>query len=190
MLGDGMSSYVTGTIKVKDRVVIILDLEHLMMEFLPAKERDSAAEYPVELLERRKQVRLIYAEDSGVIRKMMLKTLSSGGYSNVKSFEHGKAAYDYILELRQLVSVGGGTITDHVDCIITDIEMPQMDGLTLCKSIKEQSDGAAIPAVIVYSSLINEGMAKKCSSVGADAQVSKPHGDEILSVLDQLCLNG
>jgi len=191
MTGAVMSSYVTGTIKIDGRVIVILDLEHLMLEFSGVDLEASMAEPcddPEELCARRESVNLIYAEDSGVIRKMMMNTLILGGYKNVKSFEHGRAAYDYILSLRQRCEDDGTDISNYVDCIITDIEMPQMDGLTLCKSIKEQANSEHIPAVVVYSSLINDSMAKKCKSVGADAQVSKPHGNEIIQVLDQLCL--
>lgn len=190
--GDDEASYVTGTIKIEGRVIVILDLEHLMLEF-------SADEHPVfedpeksaaspERKEKRQQVRIIYAEDSTIIRKMMIKTLQTGGYEQVSAFEHGKAAYEHIEQLREQAAAEGKSIRDYIDCIITDIEMPQMDGLTLCRSVKENSRDQHIPAVIVYSSLVNEEMARKCRSVGADAQISKPHGDEILRILDDFCL--
>ena len=194
MAGSVMSSYVTGTIKIDGRVIVILDLEHLMLEFSGVdieKSMFESCDNPDEQdaqYARRESVNLIYAEDSGVIRKMMMNTLKIGGYKNVKAFEHGRAAYEYILSLMQRCEEDGTNLSDHVDCVITDIEMPQMDGLTLCKSIKEQFNSEHIPAVVVYSSLINDSMAKKCKSVGADAQVSKPHGNEIIHVLDQLCL--
>lgn len=187
------ASYVTGTIKIEKRVVLILDLEQLMFEFLPEfqvsspQENGEIARAP-ELKAARENVRILYAEDSGIIRKLMLNTLRTGGYTQVKSFEHGQAAYDFIDSLRTQAASEGKSIRDFVDCIITDIEMPQMDGLTLCKSIKDNPKDSEIPAVVVYSSLVNDEMARKCKSVGADAQVSKPHGDEILRVIDSLCL--
>ena len=192
MTGDVLSSYVTGTIKIDNRVIVILDLEHLMLEFAPemaVKLGAVSKEEPCELTERREKLKIIYAEDSGVIRKMMLNTLESGGYKNVVAFEHGRSAYEYILELNQRYLAEGGQLTDYIGCIITDIEMPQMDGLTLCKNIKDMNFGGSIPSVVVYSSLINESMTKKCKSVGADAQISKPHGTDIIDVLDRLCLN-
>lgn len=192
MTGDVLSSYVTGTIKIDNRVIVILDLEHLMLEFAPemaVKLEAVTEEGPCELTERREKLKIIYAEDSGVIRRMMLNTLESGGYKNVVAFEHGRSAYEYILELNQRYLAEGGPLEDYIGCIITDIEMPQMDGLTLCKNIKDMNFGGSIPSVVVYSSLINESMTKKCKSVGADAQISKPHGTDIIDVLDSLCLN-
>lgn len=184
--------YATGTIKIDGRVIIILDLEHLILEYLPEDSANSESEVVTEADERfveRGKMHLVYAEDSKIIRKMMLQTLKESGYSNVKSFEHGGLAYDYLMELKETAGAVGETLSDRVDCVITDIEMPRMDGLTLCKNLKDAADDQAIPAVVVYSSLVNEEMAKKCQSVGADAQISKPHGHEIIDVIDELCFN-
>ncbi|MFP4157344.1 MAG: response regulator [Opitutales bacterium] len=142
----------------------------------------------MEKLEIRGQKHIIYAEDSHIIRKMMLRTLEEHGYTNVKSFEHGGSAYDYLIDLKNKSEADGESLADRVDCVITDIEMPRMDGLTLCKNLKEAASEREIPSVVVYSSLVNEEMVQKCQSVGADAQISKPHGHEIIEVIDQLCL--
>ena len=185
------NSYVTGTIKIDGRVIVILDLEHLILEYLPQAEAEQTEELGTsesEKLEIRGQKHIIYAEDSHIIRKMMLRTLDEHGYTNVKSFEHGGSAYDYLMDLKKEAEEAGESLADRVDCVITDIEMPRMDGLTLCKNIKDAASEREIPSVVVYSSLVNEEMAKKCQSVGADAQISKPHGGEIIEVIDKLCL--
>lgn len=188
-IADNMGGYVTGTIKIEGRVVLILDLEHLMLEYLPAEQQA-----PVEVAPERKQlrqnVRIIYAEDSPVVRKLMIKTLHEGGYTQVESFPHGQAAFERLEEIREKAVAEEKSILDYVDCIITDIEMPQMDGLTLCRMVKESTGGGHIPSVVVFSSLVNQEMAQKCKAVGADAQISKPHGGEILRILDDLCLQG
>jgi len=183
-------SYVTGTIKIDGRVIIILDLEHLVLEYVPqdeAKVEGASADGDDDKFEERGKMNLVYAEDSRIIRKMMLNTLKEHGYTNVKSFEHGGLAYEYLIEQKEAATAAGETLADRVDCVITDIEMPRMDGLTLCKNLKEAASEKEIPSVVVYSSLVNEEMAKKCQSVGADAQISKPHGHEIVDVIDELC---
>jgi len=184
-------SYVTGTIKISDRVIVILDLEHLILEYLPQEEN---AEKPSEdsmsdRFKDRGEKTIVYAEDSQIIRKMMLKTLAENGYTDVVSFEHGGLAYKYLTELKNSAEAEGKSLADRIDCVITDIEMPQMDGLTLCKNLKESAAGREIPSVVVYSSLVNKEMARKCKSVGADAQISKPHGREIVEVIDHLCFD-
>lgn len=187
--GDIDQGYVTGTIKIDGRVIVILDLEHLILEYLPQKEEEMGEVSSSEsaLFEKRARKNIIYAEDSHIIRKMMLKTLAENGYSNVTSFEHGGMAYEHLLKQKQSAEEAGECLADRVHCVITDIEMPRMDGLTLCKSLKEAASEREIPSVVVYSSLVNEEMAKKCKSVGADAQISKPHGKEIVEVIDRLC---
>lgn len=184
----GSSGYVTGTIKIDGRVILILDLEYLMLRFNP-QEKEESTPVPVERKKLRQSVRIVYAEDSPIIRKMMIQTLEKGGYTQIKAFPHGQAALDYITELRQQAQAENKSILDFVDCIITDIEMPQMDGLTLCRNIKDHAQGGHIPSVVVFSSLVNKEMIEKCKSVGADAQISKPHGEEILNIIDNLCLD-
>lgn len=181
------SGYVTGTIKIEDRVILVLDLEYLMLRFIPP-EQEATVAVPLERKKLRQNVRIVYAEDSTIIRNMMIQTLERGGYTQIKAFPHGQAALDYVTQLRDEAAAKNQSILDYVDCIITDIEMPQMDGLTLCRTIKENTQGGHIPAVVVFSSLVNKEMIAKCQSVGADAQISKPHGEEILHIVDKLCL--
>lgn len=183
-------SYVTGTIKIDGRVIVILDLEHLILEYVPQgkiETQEQIQEAEGDQFAARGKMHLVYAEDSRIIRKMMLNTLKEHGYTNVKSFEHGGLAYEYLIEQKEAANAVGETLADRVNCVITDIEMPRMDGLTLCRNLKEAASEKEIPSVVVYSSLVNEEMAKKCQSVGADAQISKPHGHEIVDVIDQLC---
>jgi two-component system chemotaxis response regulator CheV len=121
-----------------------------------------------------------------MIRKLTLDVLQQAGFANITVFENGLEADEHITALRKRAADEHRNLSDMVDIIITDIEMPKMDGLTLCKRIKS-SGGPHIPSVVVYSSLINDEMSRKCTSVGADAQLSKPHGTEIIAVIDQFC---
>ena len=78
-----------------------------------------------------------------------------------------------------------GTLDEHVRCVITDIEMPIMDGHRLTKLIKSDDATKNIP-VIIFSSLVNEDMKKKGESLGADAQLSKPEIGNLVRVIDSL----
>lgn len=77
----------------------------------------------------------------------------------------------------------GCTITEYVDIIITDIEMPLMDGLTLCRKLKEDPGLGSLP-VVIYSSLVNEEIASKCQAVHADDWFAKPQANELIPMLD------
>ena len=77
--------------------------------------------------------------------------------------------------------------TQKVGLVITDIEMPIMDGHRLTKLIKEDSETKHIP-VIIFSSLINEQMRRKGESLGADAQLTKPEIANLVKVVDKLVM--
>ena len=186
-LATDTAGYTTGSIRIGERIILVLDLERLMLDFTPADERPVPPPPADEKTRRdREQVKIVYAEDSKMIRRFTLDVLHGAGFTNIDVFENGLEADTHLAALRQRAATEGKKLSDFVDLIITDIEMPKMDGLTLCKNVKT-SGGDHIPAVVVYSSLINEEMARKCVSVGADAQLSKPHGEEIIAVVDKLC---
>ena len=181
------AGYTTGSIRIGERIILVLDLERLMLDFSPDEERPAPPPPADERTRRsRENVKIVYAEDSKMIRKFTLDVLHGAGFANIAVFENGLDADQHLAALRQQATEQKRQLSDFVDLIITDIEMPKMDGLTLCKNVKT-AGGDHIPAVVVYSSLINEEMARKCVSVGADAQLSKPHGEEIIAVVDKLC---
>jgi two-component system chemotaxis response regulator CheV len=181
------AGYTTGTIRIGERIILILDLERLMLDYTPADEHPAAPPPADEPTRRnREHVKIVYAEDSKMIRKFTLDVLNAAGFTDISVFENGLEAEEHLAALRARAATEGKSLKDYVDLIITDIEMPKMDGLTLCKNVKSAS-GGHIPAVVVYSSLINDEMSRKCVSVGADAQLSKPHGEEIVAIVDKLC---
>ena len=77
------------------------------------------------------------------------------------------------------------TFDDYVHCVITDIEMPQMDGHRLTKLIKSDDKLKHLP-VIIFSSLVNEEMRRKGESLGADAQLTKPEIGSLVDAIDEL----
>ena len=184
----GSNASVTGTITIGDRVIMLLDLEHLMSKIVPENSIHASTKTAstITRLSGRKDVRVLFAEDSSMIRKMTTAQLNEAGFSTIQVFENGKRAYDYIsAEVTKAVSEGRNP-NEVFDLLLTDIEMPQMDGLTLCKNIRETLGLKAVP-IVMYSSLINEQMALKCRSVGSTAHISKPRIDQIVSIIDQNC---
>ena len=127
-----------------------------------------------------------FAEDSFVIRSQLQKVLKTLGYSKVQSFEHGKAALEAIRALKEKAEQEQKPLTDFLDLLISDIEMPQLDGLTLCRTLKLEM-GIKVP-VILFSSLINEQVARKCRDAGADDFVSKPQTEVLIEKMDSFCL--
>jgi two-component system chemotaxis response regulator CheV len=111
--------------------------------------------------------------------------LSGAGYSNLESFDNGKDCYSRILAIKQQAEEEGMELSDQLSLLISDIEMPKMDGLTLCKMIKADATLKDVK-VVLFSSLINAQMAAKCDSVGADGYAAKPQIPQLVKMMDRL----
>ena len=136
-----------------------------------------------ELGERvRSDVPILIAEDSVLLNKLIVDCLKRAGYVNLTNTENGLEAWNFITECME-----HDTLEEHVKCVITDIEMPKMDGHRLTKLIKENDDTKDIP-VVIFSSLVNEEMKKKGEALGADAQLSKPEIGNLVREIDKLVL--
>ncbi len=172
----------TGIIKFEDRLIIILDFEKIVTDINP--ETGLKMTEIDELGKRdRNELPILIAEDSPLLNKLIVDSLHRAGYVNLIHTENGQQAYDVIEECKR-----EGTLKEHVQCIITDIEMPVMDGHRLTKLVKSDDETKDIP-VIIFSSLVNDEMKKKGESLGADAQLSKPEIGNLVRVIDELVLN-
>lgn len=172
-------SVATGIIKVSEKLVIILDFERIVAEINPETGLKMS---DVEALGKRDDcdVPILIAEDSLLLNKLIVDCLAKAGYHNLIHTENGRQAYNVIEQCKR-----EGTLKDHVQCVITDIEMPEMDGHHLTKLIKEDDETKDIP-VIIFSSLVNDEMKKKGEALGADAQLSKPEIGRLVSIVDEL----
>ena len=134
-----------------------------------------------ELGERnRSMVPILIAEDSPLLNKLIVECLRRAGYENLTHVENGKLAYDIISRCK-----ADGTLRENVRIIISDIEMPEMDGHRLTKLVKTDEATARIP-VVLFSSLVNDEMRRKGEALGADAQLSKPEIGNLVKIIDQL----
>ena len=176
---DGVS---TGIIKFEDRLIIILDFEKIVTDINP--ETGLKLTDIEELGERHRiDVPILIAEDSPLLNKLIVDSLHKAGYANLIHTENGQQAYDVIQECKR-----EGTLKDHVQCIITDIEMPIMDGHRLTKLVKSDDTTKDIP-IVIFSSLVNDEMRRKGESLGANAQLSKPEIGNLVRTVDELVLN-
>lgn len=173
---DGIS---TGIVKFDERLVIILDFEKIVTDICPdtglkMSEVDSFANRD------RSSIPVLIAEDSHLLNKLIADALSTAGYVNVTRTENGQEAWDYIRKAME-----EDKVSERVKLVITDIEMPLMDGHRLTKLIKTTDSLSHIP-VIIFSSLVNDEMRIKGESLGADAQLSKPEIGNLVKEMDRL----
>ena len=169
----------TGIVKLNGKLIIILDFEKIVTDISPETGLKVEAIEELGVRERCDEPILI-AEDSPLLNKLIVDSLMKAGYTSVTHTENGQQAWDYIEKCHE-----EGTIGDKIHAVITDIEMPLMDGHRLTKLIKEDKDVKTIP-VLIFSSLINEEMRRKGEQLGADAQLSKPEIGNLVSELDRL----
>lgn len=165
-------SSVIGVVRLEERVIFLLDLEAIVAELHPAMAIRfdlNSAKQPVD----GRVFNILHVDDSSSIRALVLDLLTKEGRFNVKQCVNGQEAWNELCRLRRLCEENNVPISHYIQGIITDIEMPSMDGLALCKRIKEDSILKALP-VAIFSSMINESLARKCGVVGANAQYTKP----------------
>ena len=169
----------TGVIKLEDKLVVILDFESIVSEISP--ETGLRVNDVDQMTERdRNESPILIAEDSPLLSKLITECLKKAGYTNLIVTADGQEAWDKLQELN-----ASGDIQKNVHCIVTDIEMPRMDGHRLTKLVKSNDDMKSIPLVI-FSSLVNEEMRRKGELLGADAQLTKPEIGQLVGAIDKL----
>ncbi|WP_100407260.1 chemotaxis protein [Bacillus solitudinis] len=178
-LAQGLQSVTTGVVKLDEQMILLLDFEKIIYDISPEKGMNINQVKALGKRERSNK-RIVIAEDSSMLRKLLHDTLSEAGYNHLTFFENGKEAWEYLEFLKQ-----GDKVKEEVQLIITDLEMPKMDGHHLTKRIKLDEELQSIP-VVIFSSLISDDLFYKGKNVGADAQVSKPEIVKLIEIIDKL----
>jgi two-component system chemotaxis response regulator CheV len=173
--GAGKANYLTAVTNIDNELVEILDVEKILAEIAPVDETmDSTIGEEIAQAEQEKAIvrRILIADDSTVARKQVERAITSIGFE-VVSVKDGKEAYNKLIEMAQQ-----GSIYDQISLVISDIEMPEMDGYTLTAEIRRNADLKDL-YVILHSSLsgvFNQAMVER---VGANSFIAKFNPDEL-----------
>ncbi|MCX8085218.1 MAG: chemotaxis protein [Calditerrivibrio sp.] len=167
-----LANSVLGVVNINGRLVQLLDFEKIVSEINPNTKMTNV-EIDYSLSDKRSKKLVYLAEDSDVIRKLLLRNLESAGYK-VQTFENGKKLLEAV---HQRIP----------NIIVTDLEMPVADGTFLIKKLKESEKFKNIP-IVVFSSLASEENEKKVLGIGANAFIGKPDMSVMISTLDKLIL--
>jgi len=163
---------VTGVVRLEGRVVFLLDMEAIVGELDPALS--IRLNGPLgSTIHGSTVYTVLHADDSGNVRNVVKRLLEESGRFRVIQSSNGEEAWNILARLRREAEETGDAIAGKVDAVISDIEMPRMDGLTLCRKIKEDPLLKTLP-VALFSSLITGTLEHRGESVGADAQFAKP----------------
>lgn len=179
MISNSTKSVTTGIVNLDGKLVLLLDFEKIVADIAP---ESGIRLSDVEALgERRKNSSpILFAEDSQLLSMLIYDGLTKAGYVNVIPTNNGLELWELLQKYK-----AEGTLKENVSCVVTDIEMPQMDGHRLLKMMKEDPVLREIP-VVIFSSLINNDMRKKGEALGADAQLSKNEMGKFIEELDRL----
>ena len=178
-LSHGEEGVATGIAQCAGELVTILDFEKIVAEIAPEtsiqiSEVEQMGDRPI------CESPLVIAEDSILLQKMIDDSLQRAGFTNVTNFNNGQEAWNYLKNLAH-----DPRLYDKVNLIITDIEMPEMDGHRLTKLVKDDPRLKHLP-VVIFSSLIDDQMRIKGEQLGADEQLTKPEIGKLVHVIDKL----
>lgn len=175
------SDMVVGIIKMTEKLVLLLDFEKIVAEINPEMniKLTTVPQSSDDVKDQRKTKKIMIAEDSHMLRDLLVDTLHGAGYLNVIAYNDGKAAWDALT----ILAKSSSPLEEKVSMLITDIEMPQMDGHNLLKRIRGDQALKELP-VVIFSSLINDDMRRKGETIGANGQVSKPEIGKLIDLLD------
>lgn len=165
---------ITGICLIDTQTIQMIDFERIIAEIDPSMVmRVEQTEEESALIHDKYEKEVVIVDDSRVILMQVSSTLKKAGFK-VSAHPDGQSAWDYLEEVRN-----AGNLDTQVLAIISDIEMPRMDGHHFCMQVKKNHAYDKIP-VILFSSMINEALRKKGESVGADDQVTKPELDTLI----------
>lgn len=179
------SDQVTGLVKMDDRIILVLDFEKIVAEFCASSALQPLA--PEQLLEGagidRSSKSILVADDSPFIRHTMCSALRGAGY-NVEEAVNGAEAWEKIQNIIQQCSSDGVSFRSRMQLLITDVEMPQMDGLHLTSLVRKEDSLKDLP-IIIFSSLASEDNIRKWHDLGAQQILTKPDLPNLVKYADE-----
>lgn len=169
----------TGIVKLDGKLIVILDFEKIVSDISP--ETGLKVSDIADFAGRDRNERpILIAEDSPLLMQLIVDSLKKAGYTNIQKNVNGQDAWDTLMKYKE-----EGMVYEKVHCVVTDIEMPLMDGHRLLKLIRSDAATKELP-VVIFSSLLNDDMKRKGVQLGANAQLSKPEIGMLVGELDKI----
>jgi two-component system chemotaxis response regulator CheV len=179
---------ITGVVKMEDRIILILDFEKIIGELSCSMALAAPSE---ELLlanspANRATKTILVADDSKFIRSTICESLRTAGYQLMEA-ENGEEAWDLIAAAKDKAQQTGEPISKYLNMVITDIEMPRMDGLHLTSKIRKETVLDNVP-VVIFSSLASDDNKARWRDLGAADILTKPDLPNLVEKADALVL--
>ncbi|MFH0753384.1 MAG: chemotaxis protein, partial [Candidatus Omnitrophota bacterium] len=177
--------YTSGIVRVAEKVIFLLDFEKVASCINPHAniQPPQGGEYGSSMVDRTSK-KIFVVDDSDFTRHMIVQHLQAAGYQ-IETASNGEEAWNRLASLKERADFGD--ISQHYNLMVTDIEMPQMDGLHLIKRIKDEQKLKRLPC-IAFSSIISKDVIKQCQTAGADGEISKPEISQLVGMVDSKVL--
>lgn len=163
------------------RLAQVLDVEQILRDVFPEEHKPLPDGAKMEKLSLPPGTVVLAADDSAMARLMIEQGLKAMGIPYIMA-KNGQEAWEELANINERAVAEGKTIRDKVALVLTDLEMPVMDGFTLTRNIKQDPRYKSIP-VIIHSSLTGTTNESHVKSVGADAYIAKFHADELAATI-------
>ena len=168
----------------RDEMALVLDVEQILYDIIPSARNVKNEPIAARSFDLKPGSLAIVAEDSRVARAMLDQGLKAMGIPALM-FNNGLAAWEKIKQMAEEAKAAGESIHDKISLVLTDLEMPEMDGFTLTRNIKADRQLKNIP-VVIHSSLSGSANEDHVRKVGANGYVAKFEINELSQVIHQV----
>ncbi|WP_414932542.1 chemotaxis protein [Vibrio europaeus] len=186
----GEQDCVVAVVRKDSNLIMILDFEKIIADINPElsmEKYDVTIDKSVDLNQRmvtkRNGKTVMVVDDSAFIRSLIQDTLSSSGY-NIISCKDGGEAHEKLMSLIEVAKEEGLPVSELIDGVVTDVEMPRMDGMHLVKRLRDTDSYASMP-IVMFSSLMSEDNRAKALALGANDTITKPEIGKMVSMMDK-----
>jgi two-component system chemotaxis response regulator CheV len=186
----GEQDCVVAVVRKDGNLIMILDFEKIIADINPElsmEKYDVTIDKSVDLNQRmvtkRNGKTVMVVDDSAFIRSLIQDTLSSSGY-NIISCKDGGEAHEKLMNLIEVAKEEGLPVSELIDGVVTDVEMPRMDGMHLVKRLRDTDSYASMP-IVMFSSLMSEDNRAKALALGANDTITKPEIGKMVSMMDK-----
>lgn len=186
----GEQDCVVAVVRKDGNLIMILDFEKIIADINPelSMEKydvklDKSVDLNQRMVTKRNAKTVMVVDDSAFIRSMIQDTLTSAGY-NIIACKDGGEAHDKLMNLIEVAKEENLPVSELIDGVVTDVEMPRMDGMHLVKRLRDSEAYASMP-IVMFSSLMSEDNRAKALALGANDTITKPEIGRMVAMMDK-----
>ncbi len=186
----GEQDCVVAVVRKDHNLIMILDFEKIIADINPelSMEKydvkvDKSVNLNQKMVTKRNSKTVMVVDDSAFIRSLIQDTLSSAGY-NIIACKDGGEAHDKLMEVAQVAKNENLPVSELINAVVTDVEMPRMDGMHLVKRLRDSEAYQHTP-IVMFSSLMSDDNRAKALALGANDTITKPEIGKMVAMMDK-----